>query len=58
MKKDEAHRIIGLMPPNATWEDLMREICVREAVDHGLADSKAGRPRDVKEVRVKYGLSE
>ena len=58
MEKDEAHRIIDQMPPNATWDDLIREIYVRETVERGLADSKAGRTKDVKEVRRKYGLSE
>ena len=58
MEKDEAHRIIDRMPPSATWDDLMREIYVREAVERGLADSKAGRTKDVKEVRAKYGLPE
>jgi predicted transcriptional regulator len=58
MEKDEAHRIIDQMPPNATWDDLMREIYVREAVERGLADSNAGRTKDVKEVRAKYGLPE
>jgi plasmid stabilization system protein ParE len=43
MEKDVAHRIIDRMPPNATWDDLMREIYVREVVERGLADSKAGR---------------
>jgi predicted transcriptional regulator len=36
----------------------MREIYVREAVERGLADSKAGRTKDVKEVRTKFGLPE
>jgi predicted transcriptional regulator len=54
MEKDEAHRIIDGMPPNATWDDLMREIYVREAIERGLADSSAGRTKDVKEVRAKY----
>jgi hypothetical protein len=58
MEKEEAHRIIDQMPPNATWDDLMREIYVREAVERGLADSNAGRTKDVKEVRAKYGLPE
>lgn len=53
MEKDEAHRIIDRMPSNATWDDLMREIYVREVVERGLADSKAGRTKDVKEVRTK-----
>lgn len=58
MEKEKAHRLIDQMPPHATWDDLMREIYVREAVERGLTDSKAGRTRDVKEVRAKYGLSE
>jgi hypothetical protein len=56
MEKEKAHRLIDRMPPDATWEDLMRKIYVREAIEHGLADSKAGRTKDVKVVRSKYGL--
>jgi len=58
MEKEEAHKLINRMPPEATWDDLMREIYVREAVERGLADSNAGRTKDVKEVRAKYGLQE
>jgi hypothetical protein len=39
-----------------TWDDLMHEIYVRESIERGLADSKAGRTKDVREVRAKYGL--
>jgi hypothetical protein len=56
MEKEEAHKLIDRMAPNATWDDLMREIYVREAIERGLADSKTGRTKDVKEVRAKYGL--
>jgi hypothetical protein len=58
MEKDEAHKLIDRMPPNATWDDLMQEIYVREAIEKGLADSKEGRTEDVREVRAKYGLPE
>lgn len=58
LRKDEAHRIIDRMPPDATWDDLMREIYVREVIECGMADSKEGRTMDVKEVRAKYGLPE
>ena len=58
MEKDEAHRNIDQMSPNATWDDLMHEIYVREAIERGLADSRAGRTKDVREVRAKYGLPE
>ena len=36
----------------------MYEIYVRQAIEAGLADSDAGRTLDVKEVRVKFGLSQ
>lgn len=58
MKKEEAHKLIDLLPVNATWEDLMREIYVREAIEKGLSDSEAGRTKSVAEVRAKYGLPE
>jgi hypothetical protein len=58
MEKDEAHKIIDRMPPNAAWDDLMREIYVREAIDRGLADSNAGCAKDMRDIRAKYGLPE
>ena len=58
MEKEEAHRLIERLPQNATWDDLMHEIYVRETIKHGLADSKTGRTMDVKEVRAKYSLPE
>lgn len=56
MEKEEAHRLIDQMPQNATWDDLIHEIYVREAIERGLADSKAGRTTDVTEIRAKYSL--
>ncbi len=58
IKKEEAHKLIDLMPPKATWDDLMHEIYVRKAIERGLVDSNAGQTRDVQEVRAKYGLPE
>lgn len=58
IEKEEAHRLIDKMPSNATWDDLIHEIYVRETIERGLADSKAGSVKDVKEVRAKYGLPE
>ncbi len=58
MKKDEAHKMIDKMAPDATWDDLMHEIYVREAIERGLSDSAEGRTTDVKEVRAEYGLPE
>jgi hypothetical protein len=58
MSKQEAKRLVDLMPENATWDDLIHEIYVREVIEQGLADSKAGKTADVREVRAKYGLPE
>ncbi len=56
--KEEAHKLIDQLPANATWDDLMHEIYVRETIGKGLEDSKAGRTRDVAEIRKNYGLPE
>lgn len=55
--KQEARRLVDNLPENATWDDLMYEIYVRQAIEAGLADSEARRVLDVKEVRAKFGLS-
>jgi hypothetical protein len=54
--KEEARRLVDLLPENSTWEDLMHEIYVRQAVEAGLADSRAGRTTDVERVRSSFGL--
>ena len=55
--KQQALRIIENLPEDGTWEDLMYEIYVRQAIEAGLEDSEAGRTVDVKEVRARFGLS-
>ncbi len=54
--KDEARRLVEELPDDASWDDLMYRIYVRQAIDAGLRDSQAGRTLDVKEVRAKFGL--
>ena len=54
--KEEAHRLVENLGEDATWDDLMYQIYVRQAVDAGLEDSQIGRTIDVKEVRAKLGL--
>ena len=58
VSKEEAHKLIDQLPANATWDDLMHEIYVREVIKKGLEDSNAGRTKDVAEIRKKYGLPE
>ncbi len=55
--KEEARRLVEKLPDEATWEDLMYEVYVRQAIEAGLEDSQTGRVRPVDEVRAKFGLS-
>ena len=56
LNEDEAHSLVDKLPQGATWDDLMHEIYVREVIEKGLADSREGRTKDVREVREEYGL--
>ena len=56
--KQEAYRILDQLPDMATWDDLMHQIYVRQAIEAGIKDSDNGRTMDVKEVRKKFGLKE
>ena len=53
--KDEARRLLDRLPDNLTWDELMHEISVRQAIEAGLADSQAGRTPSVAEVRERFG---
>ncbi|MEO3877490.1 hypothetical protein [Rheinheimera fenheensis] len=56
LRKDEAHKLIDQLPADATWEDLMEQIYVRQAIEQGLSDSEQGKLQSVQEIRKKYGL--
>lgn len=58
LRKDEAHKLIDQLPANATWEDLMEQIYVRQAIEQGLSDSEQGKLQSVRELRKKYGLTD
>lgn len=54
--ESEARRLIDLLPEQATWDDLMQFIYVRESVDAGLRAADEGRTVPVDEVRARFGL--
>ncbi|KKO45138.1 hypothetical protein WG68_11970 [Arsukibacterium ikkense] len=58
LKKDDAHKLIDQLPADATWDDLMEQIYVRQAIENGLRDSEQGKLQTVREIRQKYGLPE
>jgi hypothetical protein len=55
--KEEARRLLDKLPEEITWDDIMHEIYVRQAIEAGLNDSKAGRITPVEHIREKFGLS-
>ncbi len=54
--REEAQRLVEELPEDATWDDLMYRIYVRQTIEAGLEDSEAGRTISVGEVRAKLGL--
>jgi hypothetical protein len=43
--KQEAYKILNQLPDQATWDDLMHQIYVRQAIEAGIKDSDEGRTR-------------
>lgn len=54
--KDEAHKLVDLLPDDATWTDLLRLIEERQRIDEGVADLEAGRSWTSDEIRDKLGI--
>ena len=46
------------LPVDATWEDVMDRIYVRQKIENGLSDVADGQTLSVAEVRKRFGLSE
>lgn len=54
--KDKAKKLMDALPENATWDDAMYKLYVRQSIEQGLKDSRAGRTVDVEKVRKIFGL--
>ena len=54
--KTAAHQLIDALPSDASWDDVMYRVYVRQCIDSGMDDLKNGRVIDVEEVREKFGL--
>ena len=50
--------LVDDLPSDATWEDVMDRIYVREAIEAGRRDAAEGRLVDLAEVRRRFGLPE
>ena len=56
--KQYARQLVEQLPDNATWDDLMYEIYVRQAIEAGIRDSETGKTQSIEAVRVRLGLKE
>ena len=56
--KTEAQRIVEQLPEDASWEDLIYRIYVRQAIEAGLQDAEAGDMVPIDEVRRQFRLKE
>ena len=55
--RDQAFQLLQSLPAEATWDDLMYRIYVRQAIERGLKDSDENRVVELDEVRRQFGLS-
>jgi len=54
--KQQAHELLQHLPDDATWDDVVYQMAVRRSIERGLADARAGRGADLKDVRAEFGL--
>jgi hypothetical protein len=50
--------LVNDLPNDATWEDVIYRVYVREAIEAGRKDAAEGRLVDLAEVRQRFGLPE
>jgi hypothetical protein len=55
--REQALQLVQSLPADASWDDLMYRIYVRQAIDAGLQDVDAERTTDTADVRKEFGLS-
>lgn len=54
--KEEVRRLADQLPDDATWQDVMYQMYVHQAIEAGLKDCREGRTLSVAEVRRRLGL--
>ena len=56
--KTAAREAIDQLPDDATWDDVMYRLYVRQKIDAGLRDVENGRTVTTTEVRRRFGLTD
>ena len=52
--KSEAIKLVRRLPSSSTWDDLMYRIYVRQKIEAGLADIRAGRVHTHASIRKEF----
>ena len=55
--KEEAKQLVDNLPDDATWNDLMYEIYVRQKIEVGRQAARDGRVVSHDEVKKRFSLS-
>ena len=55
--KHAALELIDRLPDDATWDDVMYAVYVRQSIEAGLVDADAGRVISTANLRRSFGLT-
>ena len=55
--REKAILLVESLPADASWDDLMYRIYVRQAIESGIQDADANQVIDVVDVRKEFGRS-
>ena len=56
--KSDATKLVRALPEDASWDDLMYQIYVRQKIEAGLNDIAAGRVRSHESIKKEFGVKE
>jgi len=54
--REDTRKLAERLPDDATWDDVLYEIYVRQSIEAGLKDAEAGNTLSSEEVRRRLGL--
>ncbi len=54
--RDDTRKLAERLPDDATWDDVVYEIYVRQSIEAGLKDAEAGAVLSSDDVRRRLGL--
>jgi len=54
--KSQAINIIRTLPESSSWDDVMYRLYVRQKIDAGLSDIRAGRVHSHEAIRKEFAL--